>query len=188
MNNAIGYISYQLKELMKDRSIGMVFTDPNNPNDFIAGYVHGVTARTALIAPITYGHEDGFFGIRLAAVIEVQYDSLYAERLELLLRLNGEAAPPIPETADDDMIVWLLKWAGGQHRAVTLWTASETYIGFVVQVNDLYMTLQPVDFMGERCAEMTFRLTDIEIASVGSEEERMYEQLDDYHHKKREGR
>lgn len=189
MNNAVGYISYQLKELMKDHSLASVFTDPNNPDDFIAGYVRMVGARTTLVSAVTpYGRADGFFAIRLMSVLEVQFDSLYAERLELLMRLDNEKAAPFEISSDDDAIVALLGWAVEYVRAVTLWTATETFSGFVKQVNDLYVTLEPVDFMGGRCPEMTFRLTDIEMVSAGSEEERMYERLDDYHHEKRGGR
>ncbi len=185
----MGYISYQLKELMKDHAVASVFTDPNNPDDFIAGYVCFVGARTALVSSITpYGRADGFFAIRLTAVLEVQFDSLYAERLELLLKLNGEEPQELTVAGEDDAIVKLLGWSGARGRAVTLWTASETYAGFATEVNDLYMTLAPVDFMGGRLPEMTFRLTDIEMVSAGSEEETMYERLDDYHHEKRGGR
>ena len=63
------------------------------------------------------------------------------------------------------------------------WTATETYTGFVRSVNDLYVTLTPVDFMGERCQDITFRIADLELVAFGSEEEILYEQLDDYHHR-----
>ncbi len=189
MNNAVGYISYQLKELMKDGAVASVFTDPNNPDDFIAGYVQSVGARTAMVSSVTpYGHADGFFAIRLTAVLEVTHDALYAERLELLMKLAGEQAQKFAVTGDEDALQRLLEWAQDNNRVVTLWTATETYAGFASQVNDLYVTLRPVDFMGERCSEMTFRLTDVEMVSAGSEEERMYEQLDAYHYEKRGGR
>lgn len=182
MNNAAGYIGYQLRELKKDNLIGSVFTDPNNPDDFIAGYVRMVNARTALVASITpYGKFDGFFGIRVACVLEVQYDNVYAERLELLMRLMNEVIPSPPIREDEDALVYLMTDAMKNGRVITLWTASETYVGFVSQVNDLYLTLSPVDFMGQQCAEMTFRLNDIEMVSAGSEEERMYELLDHYY-------
>ena len=189
INNAVGYISYQLKELMKDNAIASVFTDPNNPDDFIAGYVCTVGSRTTLLSAITpSGRTDGFFGIRLTSVIEVQHDSLYAQRLELLMLIEETKVLQTDITSDDDAIVRLLARAAEQSRAVTLWTATETCAGFVRQVNDLYVTLEPVDFMGSRCQEMLFRLTDVEMVSAGSEEERMYEKLDDYHHEKQGGR
>ena len=185
MYKAVGYISYQLKELMKDNAIASVFTDPNNPDDFIAGYVRTVGARTALLSAVTpYGDADGFFGIRLTSILAVQYDSLYAQRLELLMQLASTRMSHIEITNDDDAIVNILAWAAEEHRVVTLWTATETYAGFAKQVNDLYVTLEPVDFLGGRCPEMTFRLTDIEMVSADSAEEHMYEQLDDYHQKR----
>lgn len=184
MNNAAGYISYQLKELMRDDLIGSIFTDPNNPDDFIAGFVQAVGARTALIQSVTpYGRMDGYFGIRLLAVLEVQYDSVYADRLRLLMRMENQTALPLGVREEDDALVYLLEKARQTGAAVTIWTASESYAGFPTQVNDLYLGLEPVDFMGRRCPGMTFRLTDIEMVSIGSEEERMYERLEEYHQK-----
>lgn len=182
MNNAVGYIAYQLKELMRDRSIASLFTDPSNPDDFIAGFVQAVGGRTTLVNAITpYGMMDGYFGIRLPAILEVQYDSVYAERLALLMQMNSQAASPLPIREEEDALVYLLGISQLRGAAVTIWTASESYAGFATQVNDLYVKMEPVDFMGRRCPEMTFRLTDIEMVSLGSEEERMYERLEKYH-------
>lgn len=186
MNNAAGYMGYQLKELMRDDVIGSIFTDPNNPDDFIAGFVEQVGARSALVASVTpYGKMDGYFGVRLAAVLEVQYDSVYAERLDLLMKMDGQKRARMEIGEDEDALVFLLTYSAREGRAVTVWTATESYAGFTTKANDLFVEIEPVDFMGRRCPEMTFRLTDIEMASVGSEEELMYERLDDYHHEKR---
>lgn len=182
MNNAVGYIAYQLKELMRDRAVASLFTDPNNPDDFIAGFVQAVGSRTTLVNSITpYGMMDGYFGIRLSAILEVQFDSVYAQRLGLLMQMNDQAPAPLPVREEEDALVYLLGLSCKRGAAVTIWTASETYAGFATQVNDLYVGLEPVDFMGRRCPEMTFRLTDIEMVSLGSEEEKMYERLERYH-------
>ena len=189
MNNTSGYIGYQLKELLKGNLIGSVFTDPNNPEDFIAGYVQSVGAKSTLVASITpYGQPDGFFGVKLPAVLEVQYDNAYAERLQLLMRLNNVRIGRMEIMPEEDAVSRLFMLSLTTGCAVTLWTATESYPGFVTQLNDLFVEIQTVDFMGERCPPMSFRLIDIEMVSIGSEEERMYEKLDNYHHEKKGGR
>lgn len=184
MNNATKYAAYQLRNLMNEGLIASIFTDPNNPDDFIAGYVLAVNQRTTLVHSLTpFGKPDGFFAIRLNAILEIQHDSAYAERLSLLLRLTGQNHP-LPQVRDeDDGLVYLLGMASRQGKAVTLWTASESYSGFVTQVNDLFLQMEPVDFLGRRCAPMSFRVADIEMVSLGSEEERMFELLEDHHRK-----
>ena len=187
MNNATGYIAYQLKGLMADRAIASLFTDPNNPDDFIAGFVQAVNNRTTLVNAITpYGMMDGYFAIRLGAILEVQYDSIYAQRLALLMRMGNQGPQLLPIREEEDALAFLLGISQRRGVAVTLWTASESYAGFVTQANDLFLGMEPVDFMGNRCAEMTFRLTDIEMVSLGSEEERMYERLDKHHQERGE--
>lgn len=184
MNNATKYAAYQLRSLMNEGLIASIFTDPNNPDDFIAGYVLAVNPRTAFVHSITpFGKPDGFFAIRLSAILEIQHDSAYAERLSLLLRMAGQeyAMPQVQD--EDDALVFLLGIASRQGNAVTLWTASESYSGFVTQVNDLFLQVEPVDFLGRRCAPMSFRVADIEMVSLGSEEERMFELLETYHRK-----
>ena len=146
MNNATGYIAYQLKGLMADRAIASLFTDPNNPDDFIAGFVQAVNNRTTLVNAITpYGMMDGYFAIRLGAILEVQYDSIYAQRLALLMRMGNQGPQPLPIREEEDALAFLLDISQRRGVAVTLWTASESYAGFVTQANDLFLGMEPVE-------------------------------------------
>lgn len=178
-----GFIGYQLRELMKSGDIASVFTDPENPDDFIAGYVRAISARSALIESIgPFGYFDGWFALKLGCVLDVQFDAAYAERLNRLLKINAQQPqsldmPDEAHQADCDYIALLMRCAMAQRRAVTVWTASDAYTGFVGDVNDLHMSLIPLGFLGERFDAMPLRLTDVELSSMGSEEERMYEKL-----------
>ncbi len=179
MNQIAGYIGYQLRALMNDRVIASVFSDPENPDDFIAGYLRAVNSRQTVIEAVSpYGKFDGFFAIKNACVNEALYDSVYAERLELLLRLNN-AQPgimPMPE-GEEDYMRHMLVWAKEHSRVVTVWTREDAFTGFVEIVDDLRLTVGVLDFMGKNPVPMQFALRDLELMSVGAEEERMYEQL-----------
>ncbi|MDO4547059.1 MAG: hypothetical protein Q4D04_03075 [Clostridia bacterium] len=182
MSSAGGYIVYQLKELMRENLIALIYTDPDNPDDFIAGYIRNVNARTLLLASITpFGQPDGFYAIRISTVLDVLYDNVYAERLALLMELSGTSARNMSIREDQDALEALLSMCAENGRAVTVWTATECYSGYVAHVNDLFLELEPVDFMGRRCIAMTFRLIDLDMVSVFSDEEVMYERLDRYH-------
>ena len=179
MNQMAGYIGYQLKALMNDRAITSVFSDPENPDDFIAGYVHMVSAKQCILESVTpYGRYDGFFVMRNNCINEVLHDPVYAERLEIMLKLNRSqpGVLPMPEP-EEDYMRHVLVWAKEHHRVVTVWTRDEAYTGFVEIADDLRLTVGVLDFMGKNPMPVQLALRDIELMSVGAEEERMYEQL-----------
>lgn len=177
-----GYTAYQLRELMKQGQIASVFTDPQNPDDFIAGYVRAVNPRTTVIQSIgPYGRYDGWFALRLACILEVHMDALYAQRLEKMLQINAEQSIPLPDDeldwADGDSISVMLHHARRGQRVVTAWTSDEAYTGFVDSLDDLRVKMTLLDFLGERSGDISLSLLDIELLSIASEEELMYEKL-----------
>lgn len=179
MNQNAGYIGYQLRALMNDRAISSLFSDPENPDDFIAGYLRMVNAKQCIVEAVTpYGRYDGFFVLKNACINEALHDAVYAERLEILLRLNRSqpGVLPMPEQ-EDDYMRHVLQWAKEHARVVTVWTKDDAYTGFVQLVDDLRLTVGVLDFMGKNPLPVQFALRDLELLSVGAEEERMYEQL-----------
>lgn len=177
-----GYVAYQLRELCAGQMIVSVFADVDNPDDFIAGYVRGVNARSALIESVTpYGRYDGWFALRLSCVVEVMHDTVYADRLALLLEIHEQRPSDVFEACDEDYVVMLLRYAKAHNRVVTVWTASDSYCGFVSALNDLHAVIESLDFMGGRFGHFYVKVVDIELLSLGSEEERMNEALSQYY-------
>lgn len=177
-----GYFAYQLRELMKQHQIASVFTDPQNQDDFIAGYVRAVSPKTCLLESVgPYGRADGWFGIRLSAIIEVQHDPVYSERLTRMLRINDEQLSGVPDSSinfdDGDSLSLLLSVSHRRGRVVTCWTEFEAYSGFVDALDDLHVSLVLLDFLGQPCGIERVALMDIELVSICSEEELMFEKL-----------
>lgn len=174
-----GYTVYQLREYSREKVITSLFTDPENPDDFIAGYVRVAGDRQCLVESVSpYGWFDGWYAVRNSCVNEVAYDALYAQRLELLLKMNRAVNCILPEPApDDDIILHTLTWAQEHSRVVTVWTHTEAFTGFVEQADDLYVTIGVLDFLGKNPMPARLSLRNIELMSVGAEEERMFEQL-----------
>ena len=182
-----GYIAYQLRELCAEKRIASVFADVDNPDDFIAGYVRGVNAKSALIESVTpYGRYDGWFAMRLSCVVEVMHDMIYADRLTLLLEIHEQQSSDIFSASEEDYVIMLLKYAKTHKRVVTVWTAADSYCGFVSALNDLHAVIESIDFMGGRFGHFYVKVLDIELLSLGSEEERMNEALS-RHYQRLEG-
>lgn len=184
-----GYIVYQLKALMHEGVVSSLFTDPENPDDFIAGYLRMVNSRQSIVQALSpYGQYDGWFALRNSCVNEALYDAVYADRLETLLKLNhaSDVVMPMPGQ-EDDYMRHMLSWAMEHHRVVTVWTREDAFTGFVTELDDLRLTIGVLDFMGQNPLATQFALRDLELMSSGSEEERMYEKLNE-HFEKEEGK
>jgi hypothetical protein len=172
------YVSYQLRELCASQKIASIFADVDNPDDFIAGYVRGINAKSALVESVTpYGRYDGWFAMRLTCIVEVMHDSLYADRLALLLEIHQQRRSDMFRPCDEDYVVHLLRYAKEAKRIVTVWTATDSYCGFVSALNDLHAVIESLDFMGGQFGHFYVKALDIEMLSLGSEEERMNEAL-----------
>lgn len=182
-----GYVAYQLRELSASKGIASIFADVDNPDDFIAGYVRGVNAKSALVESVTpYGRYDGWFAMRLSCVVEVMHDVIYADRLTLLLDIHEQKPSGLFMQSEEDYVVMLLKHAKAHKRVVTVWTESDSYCGFVSALNDLHAVIESLDFMGGQFGHFYVKVLDIELLSLGSEEERMNEALS-LHYQQTEG-
>ena len=188
MTNNRGYIGYQLREAQKRQEIASIFADAQNPDDFIAGYVLCVGAKSCVVESVnTFGSFDGWFAIKLDCIVEVSMEDQYAARLmqiagiDRYIRRGLPDEPQFPVRPEDwheaDGVAMALHFAMRCGCVVTCWTASDACAGFVQQLDDLYVTMILLDFFGAACTEMKFRLLDIEMVSIRSEEEMMYEKL-----------
>lgn len=180
--NQLGLTAYQLRALMNEGVIASIFTDDENPDDFIAGYIRMVSTRETMVESVSpYGLHDGWYVIRNTCINELAYDALYSDRLELLMKLNPspKLIMGMPDS-EEDYTRHALTWAKEHGRVVTVWTHSDSLIGFVSSADDLRVTIDVLDFMGRNPVPATVNTRDIELLSVGSEEERMYESLNSY--------
>ena len=178
-SNNLALTAYRLRQLMGDNAIASLFTDDENPDDFIAGYVRRVNPIEAVVESISpYGQHDGFYIVRSSCINEVICDIVYAERLELLMQLKPSPPFEMPLPGEnEDYMRFSLEWARENARVVTVWTHTDSYVGFVEHADDLRATIGVLDFMGRDPVPMQILMKDIELISLGSEEERMYETL-----------
>ena len=174
-----GFFHYQLSAYQKAEALVSLFVDPENPEDFIAGYVCAVNMRQAVLQSVSpVGRYDGLMGVRLDTVVSLMGEDEYAERLRLVLELRGEQPPaPLKAAPGDDLFQAMLARAKEEGRAVTVWRAEDEFVGFVEALDDMRVTLSALDFFGRDPQPETLVLRDIEMVSLGAEDELMYELL-----------
>ena len=174
-----GFFHYQLSSYQKLNALVSLFIDPENPDDFIAGFVAQVNMRQVVLTSVSpVGRYDGLMAVKLSEINTVMGEDDYAERLRRLLDLRGEA-PRDTLAPDDtgDLFHALLKKALDEKRVITAWCGNDEYVGYVSDVNDMRVTLSALDFFGQDPQEETLTLREIDMISFGAEDELMYELL-----------
>lgn len=178
--NQAGLNGYQLRCIMARGEIASVFLDEQNPDNFMAGYVRAVNERQALLESITpWGRFDGFLAVRLDAILNIMSGDEYEDRLQRLVELNAQTAQPLSVDVNGDLMRGLLAFALKDGRVVTLWDEADAVSALVEGVDELHVRLRPLSYMGEPMAPSILRMRDVQLISLGSEEENMYQILCD---------
>ena len=180
MNN--GYTLYILRLIAAQGALASVYTDPRDPEGFCAGFVECVSARHLLMAEVTpWGKLDGWRLRRTTDVFQVLSSEEYEQRLAMLLshyRQQHVTFFKSPLEEDDDILQKALESCRARRRVVSVLMGEEMLTGRVADLNDLRVTLRLMDFFGRPAEEETVPLRDIEVLSIDTEEERMYELLE----------
>lgn len=174
-----GFTVCQLRLYQQQHILSSLFIDPDNPDDFVAGYVEALSARHVVLRSVSpFGRYDGFILVRVADVTLAIGEDDYAERLRRLLHYRGEQPTlPFSMQADEDLLHAICRNAQEGGRVLTLWTADGEYVGRVERLDDMRVTLASLDFFGENPISETLALRDVEQASFGAEDDCLYEVL-----------
>ncbi len=179
-----GFFLYQLRAYKERGVIASLFIDPKNPDDFVAGYVEAVTPRQVLLRSISpFGRFDGFMVVRLCDIFMILGEDDYTVRLSRLLAARAQPmTDTIPSNEGEDLVHALCRHAAQENSMVTLWLHDDVeHIGRIVHLDDMRVTVGEVDYFGLDPRPATFALRDVEMASIGSEDEIMYQLLSDQH-------
>ena len=174
-----GFFHYQLSLYQRMNVLASLFVDPENPDDFIAGYIAHINPRQVVLDTVSpVGHYDGMMGVRLTEVSTVLGEDEYSERLRRLLLLRGEKPRETLEVApDEDLFHAMCRKVMAEGRVITLWCGENEYMGRVTELNDMRVTIGALDFFGQNPADVTLALRTIDMASFGSEDDEMFELL-----------
>lgn len=182
-----GFLVYQLKRLKELNILTSLFIDPSNPDDFVAGFVTAVSPRQVMMRSVSpFGRYDGFMVVRLCDISQVIGEDDYALRLSHLLKARSEnesstSLSEIEVIEGEDMVHALCRTAQQENMTVTLWLHDDIeHIGRVQYLDDMRVIIGEVDYFGQYPQPLTIPLREIEMASVGSEDDMMYQILSDH--------
>lgn len=181
MTESLGFYRYQLELYQKNGVLASLFVDPENPDDFVAGYVASVNSRQAAVYAVSpVGRYDGLLATKLSKVYSIMGEDDYAMRLRRVLMLRGdqprEELDVLPE---EDLFHAMCRKALETARVITLWVGESEYVGRVQGLDDMRVTLSALDFFGGDPTDMTLKIRDIDMASLGSEDDEMFQLLSD---------
>ena len=181
MNNA--YMVYLLRILAAQGALASIYTDPNDPEGFSAGFVEAVDASHVLVCDLTpWGQIDGWRVRRNSDVLSVLYGEEYEQRLAMLLAHHRQHHRPFFTDApaeDTDLLLSVLLACREAGRIVSVVMGEEMVTGRVTEANGLRMKLRLLDFFGREAEEETITLREIEILEIDTQEEKMYAVLEE---------
>ena len=181
MNN--GYIVYLLRILAVQGALASVYTDPEDPEGFAAGFIEAVDGQHVLMCDLTpWGQIDGWRVRRNADVLQVLYGEEYEQRLAMLMAYHKQHHRPFFTDApaeDTDLLLSVLLACRERGDIVSVIIGEEMITGRVLEANGLRLKLRLLDFFGREAEEETVTLREIEILEVGTQEEQMYAVLEE---------
>lgn len=181
MNN--GYMVYLLRILAVQGALASVYTDPEDPEGFAAGFIEAVDGQHVLMCDLTpWGQIDGWRVRRNADVLQVLYGEEYEQRLAMLMAHHKQHHRPFFTDApaeDTDLLLSVLLACRERREIVSVIIGEEMITGRVLEANGLRLKLRLLDFFGREAEEETVTLREIEILEVGTQEEQMYAVLEE---------
>jgi len=174
-----GFNGYQLKLNAAFGSLVSIYVDPDYPDDFIPGFVCALNSRQVLLGAVsTYGRYDGLLSVRLSSILMVLSEDDLALRLRRILQIDGFTPPdPIDVEPDEDLVHALCRAAHKRSQVITLLTPHGDCAGFVTALDDMRATVQTLDYFGQPAEVASVRIRDVDMASLGAEEEQMLQKL-----------
>ena len=179
MNN--GYMVYLLRILAVQGALASVYTDPEDPEGFAAGFIEAVDGQHVLMCDLTpWGQIDGWRVRRNSDVLSILSGEEYEARLAMLLAHHKQYHRPFFTEApaeDTDLMLSVLLACREREQIVSVILGNEMITGYVLEANGLRVKLRLLDFFGREAEEETVTLREIEILQIDTQEEKMYAEL-----------
>ena len=175
-----GYMVYLLRILA---ALASVYTDPEDPEGFSAGFVEAVDGQHVLMCDLSpWGQIDGWRVRRNQDVIQVLAGEEYEQRLAMLMAYHKQhhrcfftQAP----AEDTDLMLSVLLACKERGDIVSVIMGDDMITGRVLEANGLRLKLRLMDFFGREAEEETITLREIEILEIATQEEKMYAVLEE---------
>ena len=178
-----GYMTYLLRILAAQGALASIYTDPNDPDGFCAGFVEAVDNKHVLMCDLTpWGQIDGWRVRRNSDVIQILSGEEYEQRLAMLLAYHKQHHRPFftdYPAEDTDLLLSVLLACKEKKQVVSVIIGNEMITGYVLEANGLRTKIRLLDFFGRLAEEETVTLREIEILQIDTQEEKMYAVLEE---------
>ena len=178
-----GYMTYLLRILAAQGALASIYTDPNDPDGFCAGFVEAVDNKHVLMCDLTpWGQIDGWRVRRNSDVIQILSGEEYEQRLAMLLAHHKQRHRPFFSdypAEDTDLLLSVLLECKERGEIVSVIIGNDMATGRVVEANGLRVKLKLIDFYGRQAEDEVITLREIEILEIGTQEEKMYAILEE---------
>ena len=173
-----GYMVYLLRILAAQGALASIYTDPNDPDGFCAGFVEAVDNKHVLMCDLTpWGQIDGWRVRRNSDVIQILSGEEYEARLGMLMahhKQRHKAFFTDYPAEDTDLLLSVLLECKARNEIVSVIIGNEMITGRVVEANGLRVKIRLFDFFGREAEIETVTLREIEILEIDTQEEKMY--------------
>ena len=173
-----GYMIYLLRILAAQGALASIYTDPNDPDGFCAGFVEAVDNNHVLMCDLTpWGQIDGWRVRRNSDVLQILSGEEYEQRLGMLMahhKQHHKAFFTDYPAEDTDLTLSVLLECKNRNEIVSIIIGNEMITGRVVEANGLRVKLRIFDFYGREAEMETVTLREIEILEIDTQEEKMY--------------
>lgn len=173
-----GYMVYLLRILAAQGALASIYTDPNDPDGFCAGFVEAVDNKHVLMCDLTpWGQIDGWRVRRNSDVLQILSGEEYEQRLGMLMahhKQRHKAFFTDYPAEDTDLLLSVLLECKARNEIVSIIIGNEMITGRVTEANGLRVKLRIFDFYGREAEIETVTLREIEILEIDTQEEKMY--------------
>lgn len=173
-----GYMVYLLRILAAQGALASIYTDPNDPDGFCAGFVEAVDGKHVLMCDLTpWGQIDGWRVRRNSDVLQILSGEEYEQRLGMLMahhKQRHKAFFTDYPAEDTDLLLSVLLECKARNEIVSIIIGNEMITGRVTEANGLRVKLRIFDFYGREAEIETVTLREIEILEIDTQEEKMY--------------
>ncbi len=173
-----GYMVYLLRILAAQGALASIYTDPNDPEGFSAGFVEAVDSKHVLMCDLTpWGQIDGWRVRRNSDVIQVLSGEEYEQRLGMLMVHHKHQHRPFftdYPAEDTDLLLSVLLECKARNEIVSVIIGEEMITGRVVEANGLRAKIQIFDFFGRPAETEVVTLREMDILEIDTQEEKMY--------------